>query len=379
MNCVYFTGWASLFKTSSIADFVASVSSGMWNLCYNKNLAEVRIMSLRVTPEAIAWAYRLLLDREPENQQIVQEWLTKSSDLRELLQDFLSAPEFMLQHPNLRFPALTGLEPEMQIEMDLSPSALQVLFQHVQDTWEQLGEKDAHFSVVTSELFKRSKINDNIAAFYATGQHDVECLIQSLARNGIDHSSLHSCLEFGCGVGRNTRWLCEQFEKVIGYDISRAHLRIAKEYFSGEKILNAQFRHIERIQDIGSLPRVDLVYSVIVLQHNPPPIIQLIIREFIKKLNPGGIAVFQVPTYRSGYAFNLKDYLASDAQALKMEMHVLPQKRIFEIVRQEGGRVIEVIENVSTGVLPFREMSNTFIIQKKVGLLKNTLNSWRRP
>jgi SAM-dependent methyltransferase len=323
-------------------------------------------MTMQITPEAITWAYRLLLDREPENQQVVQEWLTKAADLPTLVQNFLQSLEFKLRHPTLRFPALSGFEPAMHIEMEFSESDVHVLFQHIQDTWEHLGETEPHFSVFTSELFKQSKIKDNITDFYATGQYDIDCMIKVLARNGIDYSQFKSCLEFGCGVGRNTRWLCERFASVLGCDISQAHLRIAENYFADKGIHNVTLQHIRQVQDIKSLPGVDLVYSVIVLQHNPPPIISLIVRQFIKILNPGGIAFFQVPTYRAGYTFSLKDYLGNETQARNMEMHVLPQKQIFEIVRQEGGKIIEIVEDILTGAVPYREMSNTFIIQKSV-------------
>jgi SAM-dependent methyltransferase len=321
-------------------------------------------MTKQNDPESIVWAYLLFLDREPENQQVVQEKLAKSLDLPGLAQEFLQSPEFKLRHPTLRFPALSGFEPEMQVEMELSESDRQVLFRHIQDTWEQLGEKEPYFSVFTSEQFKQAKIKDNMDAFYATGRHNVEGMFKTLARNGIDCTRFRSCLEFGCGVGRNTRWLCERFARVYGYDISKSHLRIAENYFTGQKIRNATFQRLRRVQDIKTLPAVDLVYSILVLQHNPPPIIELIVRQFIKILNPGGIAFFQVPTYRSGYVFTLQDYFRDEIQTRKMEMHVLPQKQIFEIVRQEGGQVFEVLEDTLTGEVPYQEMSNTFIIHK---------------
>jgi hypothetical protein len=46
-----------------------------------------------------------------------------------------------------------------------------------------------------------------------------------------------------------------------------------------------------------------------------------------------------------------------------MEMHVLPQSRIFEIAQRAGGRVLEVIDDGWTGIR-FKEVSNTFVIQK---------------
>ena len=103
---------------------------------------------------------------------------------------------------------------------------------------------------------------------------------------------------------------------------------------------------------------------MIVLQHNPPPIIRLIVGEFLRALKPGGVAFFQVPTYRAGYRFSLEAYLRNEAARHEMmEMHVLPQRVIFDVARQEGGQVLEVIEDGMTGMRS-KEVSNTFLIRK---------------
>ncbi len=321
-------------------------------------------MTKPIDPQAIVWAYRLLLDREPENQQIVQEWQEKSLDQHGLVDEVLNSPEFKFKHPRLRSPSLSGFESEMPVDLNLSAVELEALFLHVQETWELLGREEPYFSVLTSEFYRSAKIQANLSEFYSTGRHECQRLMQTLARNGINPSRLKTCLEFGCGVGRITRWLCGQFASVYACDISRAHLDIAREYFAAEKIANAEFGHLGRVRDIQVLPKVDLVYSIIVLQHNPPPMISQIIHGFLGALNPGGVAFFQVPTYRAGYAFHLRDYLGGDAREQKMEMHVLPQRQVFEIVRQEGARVLEVIEDILTGAVTCQELSNTFIIQK---------------
>jgi SAM-dependent methyltransferase len=150
---------------------------------------------------------------------------------------------------------------------------------------------------------------------------------------------------------------------VYGYDISSTHLKAADEYLKGIGVRNIELKHVSRVKDIEKLPKVDLVYSVIVLQHNPPPLISLMIREFIRALNPGGLAYFQLPTYRKGYSFSATDYLKG-ALSQEIEMHVLPQKKVFEIVQQEKGRVVEVIEDSWTGGR-YKELSNTFLIQKE--------------
>jgi len=105
---------------------------------------------------------------------------------------------------------------------------------------------------------------------------------------------------------------------------------------------------------------VDLIYSVIVLQHNPPPIIHRVIVQFMRALNPGGIAFFQLPTYKEGYRFLLEEYLGKESMQEEMEMHALPQNAVFEIVREENGKLLEVVEDFSTSW----GLSNTFLVQK---------------
>jgi hypothetical protein len=102
---------------------------------------------------------------------------------------------------------------------------------------------------------------------------------------------------------------------------------------------------------------------VIVLQHNPPPIIRVIIRELIRALNSGGIALLQVPTYSLGYKFSLQEYLANEATRNGIEMHVLPQNEIFDIVSQEQGKLVEVLKD--GWILKYGKRSNTFVIQKE--------------
>jgi 2-polyprenyl-3-methyl-5-hydroxy-6-metoxy-1,4-benzoquinol methylase len=316
-----------------------------------------------VTPEAIRWAYRLFLDREPENNQVINDKISRLNSISELRQEFINSSEFK-QKTTQPSAILSGCEPPMLIEHAYSEFDLQLLFNHIQETWQYLGEKEPHWSVITSEQFLQSNIQNTKDMFYDTGKQEVVRLIRTLDRNGIDYSSYKSCLEYGCGLGRITCWLAERFETVFGYDISKSHLQYAQNYFSGAGIDNINFIHVKNVEDIRNIPLVDLIISVIVLQHNPPPIISLIIKEFVKKLNYGGVAFFQVPTYQEGYGFSMKKYLNREARNREMEMHVLSQHRIFDIVKREGGNIIEVLEDKSTG-LGYKSLSNTFLIQKE--------------
>jgi SAM-dependent methyltransferase len=270
---------------------------------------------------------------------------------------FVNSAEFKRNNDSL---ALSGNEPPMSIER---VADLQELFHHIQNAWEHLGETEPYWSVVSWDQFKSSRIKDTKSAFYDLGLVHVNRLFKTLERNDIDHRSLKTCLDYGCGLGRVTYWLAQRFERVVGYDISTSHLRIAKEFLNEKGVQNVSLQHISTPQEIGNVPKADMVYSVIVLQHNPPPIIRKVVQELIRALNPGGIAYFQVPTYRLGYRFSLQEYLAGDATRNAMEMHVLPQNEVFDIVRTEQGKVIEILEDRFTG-LPAGERSNTFVVQK---------------
>jgi SAM-dependent methyltransferase len=315
----------------------------------------------QITPEAVIWSYRLFLDREPESSLVVEETSQRLATTQDIRREFVSSQEFKQKNPGFHSVSLSGNEPQMPIE---EISDLQRLFSHIQNVWEYLGETEPYWSVSTAEQFKSSRIRDTQDVFYDAGLGLVEIFFKTLERNGIDYSSFKTCLEYGCGLGRLTCWLAKRFERVIGYDISRPHLQLAKKYLADVGRQNVSLHHISKPQEISNFPKVDVAYSLIVLQHNPPPIIRLIIQEMIRALNSGGIAFFQLPTYRLGYRFFLQEYLAGEATRCEMEMHVLPQSEIFDIVRRERGKLVEVLEDACTG-LRYGERSNTFVIQKE--------------
>jgi SAM-dependent methyltransferase len=106
----------------------------------------------------------------------------------------------------------------------------------------------------------------------------------------------------------------------------------------------------------------DLWFSRIVLQHNSPPIIALILRRALSLLAPGGVAVFQVPTYAKNYAFMLDRYLGRLDQDGQIEMHVLPQHVVFAIAAEAGCVALEVLEDGSIGIANWQ--SSTFAVHK---------------
>jgi SAM-dependent methyltransferase len=184
-----------------------------------------------------------------------------------------------------------------------------------------------------------------------------------LLRNGILPVQIRHAFEFGCGVGRVTPHLAAAFARVTACDVSASHLRLARQVIVRGKKNNATLVPAQT-QEFGMTASFDLWFSRIVLQHNPPPIIAMILRRMFNLLEPGGVAVFQVPTYCRGYRFGIAEYLANLAgRAQEIEMHILPQTAVFQIAREADCYPLEVREDSATG-LGAAWVSNTFVMRK---------------
>jgi SAM-dependent methyltransferase len=181
-----------------------------------------------------------------------------------------------------------------------------------------------------------------------------------LDRAGILPSDIPRAFEFGCGVGRVTPFLAETFRQVTAADVSNSHLTLAREQTRGAP--NVVFTLAENAE-FGMSETFDFWFSKIVLQHNPPPVIAMILSRALSLLAPGGVAIFQVPTYALGYRFCLHDYMAKLPDRGEIEMHVLPQPVVFNIARSAGCEVLEVLNDGAAGN-PRAWTSNTFVLRK---------------
>jgi SAM-dependent methyltransferase len=197
--------------------------------------------------------------------------------------------------------------------------------------------------------------------FWRTGQREATYVANIARRHGDGDLGDKNCVEVGCGVGRVTMGLARHYATVHAYDISAAHLALARQRSQETTTTNVVF-HLCSDDPLAPLECCDLFYSTIVFQHNPPVIITRLIRNALQSLKPGGIGIFQVPTYQLGYRFNTNNWLAAE-HAPDMQMHCLPQARIFELIAQEGCVVKEVREDDWAGPSDQR-LSNTFVVRK---------------
>jgi SAM-dependent methyltransferase len=312
----------------------------------------------------VIMAYRLILGREPENAAVVQNIVGKQISFTEMRDNFIRSAEF---RQNVILSRIGGMLKPLDwnansIETKVDDDTLALLYKHTEKVWSNLGIEEPHYSVVTNYKFKPGTFKEHAAEFYASGGSSLRVFKKTLERHSIDISQYKDCFELGCGVGRVTLKLAEIFPKVIAADISAPHLELARSALTPLAQDVVEFRKLESIRSLELLPNFDVFYSVIVLQHNPPPVIGVLLKTILSKLRAGGIAYFQVPTYALGYHFDCKTYLRRFRHHTRMEMHVFPQRELFELIRERDCRVVEMREDnyVGTGNM----ISNSILVIK---------------
>ncbi|QGP80827.1 class I SAM-dependent methyltransferase [Sphingobium sp. CAP-1] len=329
-----------------------------------------------VSDDVVVNAYRFLFGREPENQDVIA-LNSKAQDWQDLRNAFIHSDEFkngIAQTLSLGGKAPIGQhmnERDNDVEVHCSPEQLQMMFDGIARNWKQFGDTEPHWSVLTNPVFFKDKLPQYLDAFFAHGQIDVEHALSYLARAGLPATGFDRAMDFGCGVGRLTVALAPHTRSIVGVDISPSHLREAEKTMAAKSIRNAKFQQIRMVDDIDGLGTFDFIFSRIVLQHNPPPIMAAIYRKLLGVLRPGGVAVIQIPTYLKGRPFSVDAYLSGDAP--DMEMNALPQHEIFRIIQEQGCITLEVRE--CTDLRDIHGISHTFVVQK-VEAMKEKKRGW---
>ena len=229
--------------------------------------------------------------------------------------------------------------PALDIELDATPEQLSTMLRSTEAAWTRMGAECPHYSVITEEEFRPGRA---LGEFWTSGEAEAETAAYLLQQIGFGDLTAKTCVEYGCGVGRVTVPFAGKFAEVDAYDISRNHLALASERAQAAGAPNIRFHH-QTGGTLVPLASCDFFYSRLVFQHNPPLVIRELIRAALASLRPGGVAIFGVPVYVSGYRFRVSGYLARPVTP-PMEFHCIPQRAIFVLIAEAGCRLIELRE-----------------------------------
>jgi SAM-dependent methyltransferase len=331
-----------------------------------------------LTRSDVELAYRQLLGRVPKNPAVLDRLAANVGTMERLHHRLMQTTEYQKRNDAAGSAASPPREERARdarrgpgprlltaeravIEHEVPPETLERLIAHVEGVWRSLGEVDPHWSVLTNDRYRAGSIAENKARFYASGERELKLFRHAAARNGIDLGGLKRCLEIGSGVGRITVWLATAFPEVVGCDISAPHLKLAEEEARARGLTNIGFRRVASLAEYASMPEFDAFFSVISLQHSPPPVQRHVLHTVLSRLRPGGVGYFQIPTQLLGYRFTAAEYLGDADSHEKMEMHCLPQSALFETIERAGCRVLEMRDDAHSRPA---KLSNTLLVQK---------------
>jgi SAM-dependent methyltransferase len=156
--------------------------------------------------------------------------------------------------------------------------------------WEDWARADPYWAILSDPERKGGKWD--VDEFYRSGVDEIGLVLGQLAERHLEVAR-GRCLDFGCGAGRLSQALAEEFEHVDGVDISETMIRMANEHNRhGDRCTF----HLNSAPDLGLFDdgTFDFVFTTIVLQHNPPDMAEGYIRELVRVLAPNGVAVFDM-------------------------------------------------------------------------------------
>ena len=298
---------------------------------------------MSLTKQDAVRLYQILHKRDPESEAITDGVVAQFSNAVDAVEWISNSTEFSNRQAEAGQRVLRKNQDiaAVDVQTQCDTPSLELLLQRVAQTFGAYGESDPYWSVLTDSRFRMDQVDAHLREFFDTGRQSALLLTHALTRNGIDPSSIGSVLELGCGVGRVTVHLAEQFPRVIGVDISLGHLAAARRAAGSFARTNIELVHLPRIEAVHDLPRVDCLYTVIVLQHNPPPVIRVMLEGLLDRVNPGGVAYFQVPVLTPGYRYDVAEHLQKGGKDI--EQHAIPQRVVFEVLRKLGYEVLEVL------------------------------------
>lgn len=165
-------------------------------------------------------------------------------------------------------------------------------------SWERLGKENPYFGVLSNEKYRLDQLTREARQeFFRSGEQHIDRVLATVRRLIGPDLPRRSALDFGCGVGRLVMPLARHFETVTGVDVAPSMLDEARQ--------NCLERHVANAVFLGSddaLAQVtggfDFIHSFLVFQHIPVARGEAILRQLLRRLNPGGVLAIHFPFRR---------------------------------------------------------------------------------
>ena len=158
--------------------------------------------------------------------------------------------------------------------------------------WRHWGREDPLYGVATwSGKARGGDAPWTDEQFYKVGAQDWADFSAHWRSYGMPRGA---CVEIGCGAGRITSQLANDFDRVVAVDVSADMIEYAKRHVPS----NVEFSVVDGIDLPVTDASIDGAFSVLVLQHfDRVEEVEASLREVWRVLVPGGTMMIQLPIY----------------------------------------------------------------------------------
>lgn len=300
-----------------------------------------------MTRADVVQGYRMLLGREPESEAAIAEQLD-NPQVWSLITRLMNSQEGVRWRFHDACTHLFNELPAIEVELAAAPDQTARLSFHVQSLWREFGRAQPYFSALANPDYLVERLNRRtIEAFYATGAVERAAFRAACARNGVALRADGAILELGARVGRVGEGLARDFAHYVGVDICFDQLAIAKARFNASGLDQARTQTLDDF--LKDETGYDVFFSLLCLQHYPPPLMHAWLGEGLRKLNPGGCAYFQLPCQLHDYEFRLDAFLDGRSRSGPLQLHALPQQHVFALLARHGLTVLEMLPSPRIG------------------------------
>lgn len=167
-------------------------------------------------------------------------------------------------------------------------------YRNTDSDWETMAKHHPYFAVITNPKFDGLSLSPEAKQdFFRDGEHHVQGVLAMIRTRFDPAFRPHFAVDFGCGVGRVLLPLATESGKAVGVDVSDTMLAIARKHASEKSLKNVQF--VKSDDELSELPSgYDLLHSVIVFQHIPPPRGYHLLGNLLQKLQSRGFFYLQL-------------------------------------------------------------------------------------
>ena len=209
----------------------------------------------------------------------------------------------------------------------------------IRSDYNRIGLEDPFFGTVGNS-------NKDLELYFKHGHQQVMGILSNVQRLGLNLRN-GKALDFGCGIGRVTRALVDQFDEVYGLDISSSMIALAKNY--NGNLARCHFRrHCDYKLKLFEDDSFDLIVAINVFRYISPELSQAYVREFLRIIKPGGLVYLETSEARPWRRIfpgsllqiyrKFKDW--QNPGPRRQNRYHFPESEVRTIVSQAGGQVL---------------------------------------